>query len=43
MSAFLAANDEALRQTTTIQGKIQEEKKQREFDYSSKSLISEIK
>ena len=32
-----------MRQTTTIQTKIQEEKKQRGFDSTSKSLISEIK
>ncbi|CAI2383621.1 unnamed protein product [Moneuplotes crassus] len=43
MSEFLAANDEALRQTTTILTKIQEEKKQRALDSTSKSLISEIK
>jgi hypothetical protein len=43
MSEFLAANENAMRQTTTIRSKIEEEKKQRGLNSTSRSMISEIK
>lgn len=43
MSEFLAPTSDAMRQTMTIRSKMQEEKKNRDFDGTSKSIISDIK
>lgn len=42
MSEFLAPTTDAMRQTTTIKTKMEEEKKQRGFDSTSRSIISDI-
>lgn len=42
MSEFLAPTSDAMRQTTTIRSKIEEDKKQRGLDSTSRSLISNI-
>lgn len=43
MSEFLAPNEHAMRQTTTIRSKIEEERKQRGLDSTSRSMISDLK
>lgn len=43
MSEFLAPTTDAMRQTTTIRTKIEEEKKQRGLDSTSRSIISDIR
>jgi len=43
MSEFLAPNNDALTQTMTIRGKMDEEKKNKGFDSTSRSMISDIK